>query len=102
MASRVVARDTVCNTPALLVIGRAGEHIRINEFDLTIEQAMLFVGDLLDTIKATALAEVESVVYPANRQENSASMQFGRVSQTVPALPLGPKLSKVSSSSYPK
>jgi hypothetical protein len=82
------------NAPALLVISRAGKHVRINEFDLTIEQAMLFVGDLLDTIKAAALAEVESVVYPSNQQENSASLRFSRVSQTAPALPPGPKLSK--------
>ena len=74
MASRVVARDTVRDTSAVLVIGRAGKQVRINEFDLTIEQAMLFVGDLLDTIKAAALAEVESVIYPANWQEHSASL----------------------------
>ncbi len=74
MASRVVARDTLHDAPTSLVIGRAGQHVRINEFDLTIEQALLFVGDLLDTIKAAALAEVESVIYPANWQENSASL----------------------------
>jgi alkyl hydroperoxide reductase subunit AhpC len=72
MASRVVARDTVCDTPAVLVIGRAGKQVRINELALTIEQALLVVGDLLDTIKAAVLAEVESVVYPANWQEHSA------------------------------
>jgi len=73
MASRVVARDTVRDTSAVLVIGRAGKQVRINEFALTIEQALLFVGDLLDTIKAAALAEVESVIYPANWQEHAAS-----------------------------
>ena len=74
MASRVVARDTLRDTSALLVVGRAGKQVRINEFALTIEQALLFVGDLLDTIKAAALAEVESVVYPVNWQEHSASL----------------------------
>ena len=97
MASRIVARDTLRNAPASLVISRAGKHVRINEFDLTIDQAMLFVGDLLDTIKAAALAEVESVIYPAKRQENSASIRFGRIGQPVPALSPGPRLPNVSS-----
>jgi hypothetical protein len=92
MASRVVACDTLHNAPVSLVISRAGKYIRINEFDLTIDQAMLFVGDLLDTIKATALAEVESVIYPLNQQENSASMRVGRVGQAVPVLPAGSRL----------
>jgi len=74
MASRVVARDTVRDASALLVIGRVGKQVRINEFALTIEQALLFVGDLLDTIKAAALAEVESVIFPANWQEHSAPL----------------------------
>jgi hypothetical protein len=63
MASRIVVHDTLQNAPALLVISRAGKHIQINEFDLTIDQALLVVGDLLDTIKAAALAEAESALY---------------------------------------
>jgi hypothetical protein len=97
MASRIVARDTLRNASASLVVGRAGKHVRINEFDLTIEQAMLLVGDLLDTIKAAALAEVESVIYPTNQQQNSASIRFGRVGQPVSALSPGPRLPNVSS-----
>jgi hypothetical protein len=69
MASRVVARDTLRDASALLVIGRSGKHVRINEFALTIEQALLFVSDLLDTIKAAALVEVEGVIYPIARPE---------------------------------
>jgi hypothetical protein len=85
MASRIVVRDTSRNAPALLVIGRAGKQVRINEFDLTIEQAMLFVGDLLETIKAAALTEVENVIYPAKRQENSASLTLpGVMRQLLP------------------
>ena len=57
MVSRVVVRDTVRDTSAVLVIGRAGKQIRINEFALTIEQALLVVGDLLDMLKAATTGE---------------------------------------------
>ena len=60
MASRIVVHDTLHNVPALLVISRAGKHVQINEFDLTIDQALMSVSDLLDTIKAAALAEAAS------------------------------------------
>ena len=63
MASRIVVHDRLHNAPALLIIGRVGNHVQINEFDLTIDQALMSIGDLLDTIKAAALAEAESAVY---------------------------------------
>ncbi len=63
MASRIVVHDRLHNAPALLVIGRVGKHVQINEFDLTIDQALMSIGDLLDTIKAVALAEAESAVF---------------------------------------
>ena len=59
MASRIVVHDALHNAPALLVISRVGEQVRINEFDLTVAQALLVIGDLLDTIKA---ADRKSVV----------------------------------------
>ena len=63
MASRIEVHDRLHHAPALLVIGRVGNHVQINELELTIEQALMSVGDLLDTIKAAALAEAESAVY---------------------------------------
>jgi len=63
MASRIVVHDALHNAPALLVISRVGEQVRINEFDLTVAQTLLVIGDLLETIKAAALAEAESAVF---------------------------------------
>jgi hypothetical protein len=71
MTARFVVHDRITRQPDLLILGRSGNRLFLNEQELDVGTAAQFLVDFFITLQAASAAQVEVMLQQAEQQEKT-------------------------------